>query len=719
MPVATFAKNDFPVVKEAARWDYCNMNIKAEGSDPFGSRANFTDPAFFTIFNFPLLRGAIDLEDRSTVLITESAAKKFFGNTDPIGKTLLFYSDQVYKRPLTVTGILKDPPANSSLQFEIITHIDNRLRPDGSIVKNDDWSWFAVAVFLKLAQPGQAVRLNNELKKYLPLEQSARPDIKLTSIILEPLLQVANQSGYIDKNLLDQRPQDPAAYGPLILGILILLSACLNFANTTVAQSNRRLKEIGMRKVMGSSYGQIIGQQLLECALIVLLAIGLSALINLYWLPAFNAMFIYIHLTASYWNDHILLFFLAALFLGVTLLAGAYPAFYISRFNPANIFRGSVKFGGRNLFSRGLLGVQIIISFITVIAGVAFSRNASFQRSYDYGYIKDNVMGLSLQNGSAATILTIRNELSKMTGVERIAGTRDLIGFSYHTWSLGARGTKKECTYLDVGDDYTGLMGLKLITGRNFHPSGIGDYGRSMLINEKLAFIFGWRPEEAIGQQIRKDDSTVCTVVGVLKDFTQNSLFDPIAPVAVCLVPPEQCTQLIIRAKPGSLHSVYDQSRTAWAGLYPLKPFSGYYQDRIAEQAMFINGNLAKIFSRFAFISILLATTGLFALVSLTILKKTKEIAIRKVVGANGRHIFQLVLKGYFWLFLLSAVIGCYAGYSISKLLMDMIFRINAGVSSASLAISFTGVLLISALTIGARVWLVLRMKAIEVLKAN
>ncbi|HWK03534.1 MAG TPA: ABC transporter permease [Puia sp.] len=715
MPLATFAKNDFPGVKETVRWDGRPLNIKAEGGEALASQANFTDPAFFNLFSFPLLRGAIDLNNRSTVVITERSARRFFGDTDPIGKTLLFYSDQTYKKPLTVTGILKDPPANSTIQFDNITDIDNRLRPDGSAVKEDDWSWFADAVFLKLAQPGQAVRLQENFRKYLPFEQSARRDIKVTSIVLEPILQVANQSGYIDKNALDQRPQDAAAYVPLILGILVLLSACLNFANTTVAQSNRRLKEIGMRKVMGSSFRQIMGQQLLECALIVLLAIGFSALINLYWLPAFNAMFGYIHLTAQYWNDHTLLLFLAALFLGVTLLAGAYPAFYISRFNATNIFRGSVKFGGRNLFSRGLLGLQIAISFITVIASVAFSRNASFQRDYDYGYTKANVMGLNLQKESAYT--TVRDELNKTTGIEQIAGTRDQIGFSYHTWSLGANGTKKECTYLDVGEHYTELMGLKLVAGRNFHPSGTSDYGRSMLINEKLAFAFGWRPAEAIGQQIRKDDSTVCTVVGVLRDFTQNSFFDPIAPVAICLVTPEQCTQLIIRTKPGTLDSVYNRSRAVWSTLYPLQPFSGYYQDEIGARAIYSNKMVAGIFSRFALISIFLAATGLFALVSLTVLKKTKEIAIRKVVGANGRHIFRLVLRGYSWLFLLSAALGCYAGYSLSRLMMDLIFRINAGVSLSSLTISFTGVLLISAGTIGARVWLVLRTKATEVLK--
>ncbi len=229
------------------------------------------------------------------------------------------------------------------------------------------------------------------LKNIFHFSKHANKDVKLTSFIMEPLSQVANHSREMENNALYPRPEDSAAYGPLILAILILLSACLNFANTSVAQSNRRLKEIGVRKVMGSSYRQIMFQQLLECACIVLLAIGLSVVINNFWLPAFNAMFTFVDVTAHYFTDYTLLAFLAIILVGVTLLAGAYPAFYISRFNATKIFRGSVKFGGSNLFSRVLLGLQIVISFITVIAGVAFSRNSEFQRTYDFGYDKENI----------------------------------------------------------------------------------------------------------------------------------------------------------------------------------------------------------------------------------------------------------------------------------------------------------------------------------------
>ncbi|MEP6927755.1 MAG: ABC transporter permease [Ginsengibacter sp.] len=717
IPLAIVAKNDFSIVKEGVRWASRGLDVKADQNEPFASQAHFTDPAFFDFFNFPLVQGTINLNDRSTVLITERGAKKFFGNINPIGKTLLFYSDELYKKPLTVTGILKDPPVNSSLQFEMITHFDNQYKTDGALIKNDDWNSFADAVFLRLSQPAEAVKLSSDFKKYLPLQQAAGRNVKLTSFAMEPLSQVANHIREIENNVLIQRPEDAAAYGPLILAILILLSACLNFANTSVAQSNRRLKEIGVRKVMGSSYRQIMFQQLLECACIVLLAVGLSVVINNFWLPVYNAMFIYVDVMANYFSDYTLITFLVAISVGIVLLAGAYPAFYISRFNATSIFRGSVKFGGSNLFSRVLLGLQIVISFITVIAGVAFYRNSEFQKTYDFGYDKANIIGLNLQNESA--YISVRDELGKTSGIDKITGTKDQIGYSYRTIPLEAKGEKKESRYMETGENYLDVMNLKLVAGRTFNTSGKGDYYQSMLINEKLAYEFGWKPKEAIGKQIRKDDTTLCTVVGVLKDFTQNSLFEPLEPIAMCLVAPEKYSQIIIRAKPGALNTVYNKTKAAWTKLYPMKPFRGYYQDEFAAEASRVNGSIATIFFWFAIISMLMAATGMFALVSLTVLKRMKEIAIRKVVGANARHILQLVLKGYFWIFLLAAGIGCYAGYTLSKLLMDMIFRINAGVSIASLSASFICVLIITAITIGSRVWYAMHKKATDVLKSN
>ena len=354
--LAQVTKNDYPSVKGAVRWDSRNLSVKAEQSDPFSAYVHFTDPQFFEMFDFPLVSGSVQLNDHSTVLVTQKAAKKYFGDVDPIGKTLVFYSDEPYRMPLKVSGVLKDPPTNSSFQFELVTNTDNQLKPDGSLIKNDDWEWFSDAVFLKISDPAEAPKLARAFAKYVPLQQSARQDIQLKSFSLVPLSEVADAFD-VENNSLYGRPSDSATYGPLVLSFLILLSACLNFANTSVAQSNRRLKEMGIRKVMGSSLRQIIFQQLLECAFLVSIALCLSVILNNFWLPTFNGMFRGVKVEAHYFSDGKLLAFLSVILIGVTLLAGAYPAFYISRFNATNIFRGSVKFGGNNLFLPNVVGI--------------------------------------------------------------------------------------------------------------------------------------------------------------------------------------------------------------------------------------------------------------------------------------------------------------------------------------------------------------------------
>ena len=718
-PVGAAAVRDFPGVRAAVRWEGRPLAIMAAGKEPFSAFAHFTDPGFFPLFSFPLVRGEARLSDPSTIVITETAARKYFGAVDAVGKTLTLYSDQPYKKILTVTGILKDPPVNSSIQFETLTSTDNFLGSGGSPVRKDDWGVISDAMFLKLADPRQAAQLSKAFDRYVPLEQAARQDIKVTSFKLESLPQTAAQSGIVDKNAMLERPGDAAVVGPLILGCLILLSACLNFANTTVSQSRRRLKEIGIRKVMGSSRRQLILQQLLECAMIVLPAAGLAMLLDMIWLPAYNAMLIHHDIQAAYLRDHTLQAAVIVLVVVAAGLAGAYPALYLSRFNATNIFRGAIRFGGRNLFSRFLLGLQIAITFITLITSVAFARNAAFQRDYDYGYRRANIMGVWLPQGQDGR--TLRDELSRLPGIQQVAGVRDQIGFSYHTWPLEAEGKKVECTYLEVGKDYTDLMGVRLIAGSQPPTVSSGSSGgqQDLLINEKMAFALGWKPAEAVGKIIYKDDVNTCVVAGVVKDFTQNSLSDPIQPLAMCLITPEQASQWVILARPGHLSEVYDQVRAVWGRLYPATPINCYFQDEAGSFVIRLNGIITRIFGGFSLIAIFMAATGMFALVSLTVLKRLREIAIRKVAGARGRHIFRLVGSGYGRIFLISAIIGSSIGFLLARRLMDMIFRINAGVRPDSLVISFLGMLLLSVTIIFSRVAFLSRVRTTDVLKTE
>lgn len=709
------AQSEFAGIAEAVRYDSRGLNVKYDKSDAFAEQTYFTDPAFFDLFNFPVVAGSNNITDRNSVLITEAVAKKYFGEQEPLGKSLIFYSGEKYAMPLTVTGVLKDIPMNSSMRFGFITNFENNLKGDGSRVAPDDWTWMLDAAFFRIPKSADAPVIAKSLEKYVAIQNKARQDWKASGFKLVSMQEHAAMDN-IDNNGLYERPEDSATYGPLILAILIFLSACLNFSNTTVSHANRRLKEIGMRKVMGSSHRQLVIQLLLECCFIVFIAVLLSTVLNRFWFPTFNQMFGNVAIEANYLNDPTLLLFLGGAVLLTTLLAGSYPAFYISRFNPSSIFRGSVKFGGTNLFSRIMLGLQSSIAIMTVIAGIGFARNAEFQKNYDYGYNIENTIGMIVTDTIAFGAL--RNEIANIPQVTGVAGTRSHIGFGFRSVVAESEGKKSETNYLEVGRDYVKTMNLKLAEGREFDAQMEGDYTGSILITQNLAANYGWKDKEALGKQIFID-SVNYSVVGVLKDFKVDAIFDPMEPVVMKLGKENRYQFLVVQSKLADLEQVYAKTRDAWKKIFPMKPFTGFYQNQITQEAYQTTTNIAKIFFWFAIISILLTATGLFALVSLTILKKMKEIALRKVAGARPKHILVLVNRGYIWIFLIGAAVGCYGGYALTKLLLDLIFGVNSGIASATLVNSVLVLFAIAAITSGIKVWQAVRTNPVKLLRTE
>ncbi len=709
------AKNDLSGIKDAVRLTSDRLDVRYDKNETFSEQVYFTDPSFFTVFNFPLLAGSNDITDRNAVLITEKIAKRYFGSADPIGKVLSFYAGE-NNLQLTVKGVLKDVPLNSTIHAEIISHYENELTDDGKKIAADDWRPFVDAAFFSIPNPADVARVEKGLDKYLPLQNKARDDRKIASFKLISIRQNASMRDVIAANSLYERPQSSAAIGPLCLAILIFLSACLNFSNTTVANANKRLKEIGMRKVMGSTHRQLIWQLLLECAIIVLASIFISVVLNNWWIPTFNQMFVGINVSANYFHDTGLLLFIGCLFVGATLLAGAYPAFYMSRFNPTAIFRGTVKFGGSNLYSRLMLGLQLTIAIITVITGIAFSNNTAFQRDYDFGYSIDNTIGVTL--GDSTSYNALKNELSTIPQITALAGSRHHIGFANRNVVAEIEGIKKQIDYLEVGKEYPAAMQLKIVAGRGFNPELESDYANALLVTQRLAAQNGWSGQQALGKRIHID-SVDYSVVGVLKDFQSESLFRPLEPVAVKLGKERRFRFLIVQAKPKDLTDVYAKVNDAWKRLFPLKPFNAFYQNNIKAEAYHVTDSIATIFFWFAMVSILLTATGLFALVSLTALKKKKEIALRRIVGADPKHILVLINKGYFWIFIVSAVLGCYSGLALARLLLDNIFKVNAGVQSGSLIGAVSMLFAITAFTSGIKVWHAIRTNPVNSLRTE
>ena len=398
------------------------------------------------------------------------------------------------------------------------------------------------------------------------------------------------------------------------------------------------------------------------------------------------------------------------------LLAGAYPAFYLSGFKPSSIFRGTVKFGASNLFSRLMLGLQLSIAIITVIAGTAFSRNSAFQRDYDYGYTISNTMSVLLKD--TTTYTAFKNELSAVPGVTALAGARNHIGFSRVNAIAETGGVKKEIRILEVGREYPAAMHLKMAAGKSFDAAHRSDYANDVLITEKMAAMEGWNNAQAIGKRVRINGAE-CSVIGVLKDFHSETLFEQEQPLAMRWCNESKFQFIVVQARPQDLVDVFAKVKDAWKRLYPLTPFDGFYQDQLKAEAYRTTNSIASIFFGFAIVSILLTATGLFALVSLTALKKMKEIAVRKVVGAKPAHILVLINKGYFWIFIISAVVGCYGGWSLSKLLLDSIFKINSGVEVNSLVGSVIVLFVIAAGTSAIKVLQAVKANPVKLLRTE
>lgn len=719
MPIGMFAKNDFASVKEYTRWEEITTTIKPVNSeDVFSDNIHYTDPSFFQLFHFPMIKGSSDLSDKSAILLTETTAKKYFGEKEALGQTLILHSSESYAQPLVVKGIVKDPPMNSSLQFGILVNINNYIKgTDQTFLQADDWKWIVDALFIKIPNKDDVAHVEKDLEKFLPIQNSNRPDVKVTNFKLVSVAKMdyLENESQIDNNALRNGPEKSATYGPLVLSILILISSCLNFANTTLVRTGNRIKEMGIRKVLGGSRQQLISQQLMETCCIVLVATVVSVALNKWWLPTFNNMFDGIKLEAKYLYDPHLIKWMLILVLFVTLIAGIYPAIYASKTNISSIFRSNNQSGGAGTFSRFLLGLQILISFITVTAGFGFSRNATFQKEYNFGYNHQNAIGVLLKNTEYESF---RNDIQDIKGITAMAGSRGHIAYSWRNKRMEAEELKKENPFIEVGDGYLSMMNIKITQGRDFRSASEADDYKSIIISENLSASFNWKPSTALGKNI-KIDTILYNVIGVCKDIYMGGFFNAPMPVAFSKVHARDFRHLVVAADNENLKSVHDQLKAKWAKLFPLQPFKPFYQDQLGAEAFNTTKSIAKIFSMFSLVTLLLTATGMFALISLTIQRKTKELAIRKVVGATLKDITLVINKNYFIIFFIASFLGLYAGISLTKLLMDLIFAVNIGVNTLTLVYTFLAVLGLVGTVIGIKVFQMGKMKPSQVLKAQ
>ena len=714
-PIKELAKNDIAGIKDAVVVDIWGVSVNV-GDQAFYEDFVFTEANFMKWFNFPLTKGEAKLDDPSSVLLTERIAKKYFGDENPIGKEIIIYTEPERQRNLTVTGLLKDPPQNSSIFFDFIANFNNQVYRDGKRYEDNDWKNWRDAVFLALENPNNAKQIAGQLDRYVENHRTARPDFNTAQFRLQPMEGMAAAAQDIRWDGLMQGTPPSAVWGNIVMAILLLLTACLNFANMTVSFAGKRLKEIGIRKVVGGNQLQLISQLLIESFIVCLLGLGFALLAAEWIIDWYNQMWIFIDLKLTLLDNLPLVGFLAATIILTTFLAGSYPAFYISSFNPNSIFHGSVKFGGSNLVSRILLGIQIAISLIAVMAGLSFARNAHFQQTADLGFQRDGIQAVF--TGNEQTFTVVNNAIKQDRKVTGSAGVRFHIGDSCPRYEFELNGEKHEAEYMEVGEDYLDLMDIKTLQGRAFDEELATDFERSIMINQKFAKDF-FPNSNPIGQTVTFFDTLKCTIVGVVGDFMQDSFFDPLRPLALKFSKPDRFRYLAVRTKSEDMLDARATLASIWKTNFPDKPFEHNFQNDFLAGAMEVTDNIKTTMMALAIVTMLLTITGLFALMSLNILKRLKEIAVRRVLGASTSNIAFILNRNYFWIILAGVILGCAVGAWLSLTLLESIYDVHAGISTPMIIIASIIAFVIVFVTIGIKLYQVMRLNPADVLKKD
>ncbi|MDA3954948.1 MAG: ABC transporter permease [Bacteroidales bacterium] len=698
--LAPLLKQDLSGVEEITRYRNSYSPVKY-GEKIFSKRIGYADTNFGEVFSLNIIKGDKNaLKEKGNILISKRIANIYFGDEDPIGKVISVVDDKNKETTFTIAGIFKDLPLNSSFRYELLTQLENFENMwEIDVQKWDSW---VAATFLLIRNHENIPEINEQLKKYIAIQNDVREDWIITSYFTKHLKEIADDRE-VWATWLRTSFHPAAVATPPIMAIFILIIAAFNFMNSSISFAGKRLKEIGLRKVFGGLRKHIVIQFISENLVISFIAIVLGVFISGFLVPEYSSMWEYMEIELNFTNDPTLIGFILILWLFTALLAGAYPAFYISKFNPIKIFKDNLKLKNKNLLSRFLLGFQYFTSVMALVMGVVFAQNAVFQEKIDLGYDKENLIILSMHNNN--DYKPFEQVVKSNPKIEMYAGTNYHIGYGNYNRSIKYLDQQIETNLMHIGYDYLPTMKVKIMEGRGFNlENQSGDFAENnIIVNEKFVNDFGFA--EPIGKTVYMNDTLALQIVGVSNDVYLYGAWSPVEPLIYRLDQEEEFGRIVIRTSPQYLTEVNDFLRAEWAELVPNYPYEGEYQEELLAEAKEVNKNIKVMFTFLAVCALFLSAIGLYTLVSLSVLNRTKEVGIRKVHGATVQQIMLIVTKPFSLLIIISTILGSVAGYYMSMMLMGSVFAIHMDPNVVSFAIPVLVIFLTSIITIVWRVY--------------
>jgi len=661
----------------------------------------FADPRFFEVFTYPLLSGTDILNDPGTIIITRRMAIAYFGDDDPLGKRLNLITPEGKQFGFTVSGVIEDIPLNNSMQFDAIVSYQNFLDIRG--YDEMDWKHWQAATFLYLEDTDLIDRVEKMLQKYAAPQNTSRPDWPISSFYTTSLSDMAKGGRNIRAFWLWPAPVAAATYTPAILAVLILLIACFNFTNTSLMMMGKRLKEIGVRKALGGTRAQLAIQFIIESALLSAIAVLISLAVANYLVPAYNSLWQDMSIEMNLMEDISLLIFIGIMLLVTTGLSGVYPALYVSRLKPVKIIKGPFRYGRISRFSKVLLMLQFGFSLMALLAAVGFLQNATYQEQLGLGYDEKSVIGIPVRNDNQAQVFI--NTIRHNPDIEIVSNTADHVG--RNDWSMVVKGKDEkelEVHVFDVGLHYLEAMNINLNSGRYFTAENeITDRETSVVINQMLADEFGW--EEPLGKIVNYHDTIQKKIIGVVDNFNTYGYFIPRQPTMFRLIPDEQTNLVIVKAKSSNLLDVNRFLVEQWLKVNPTSPYEGFYQEQQVAASLEVNQNIVLVLGFLATVALLMSSIGLFTMVSLSILRRTKELGIRKVLGASTANLVKTINLQYLLILLLASIFGAMGGYFLTQALMSGIYADHVQLNWISITVPIILMLLIAFTTISGKVF--------------
>jgi putative ABC transport system permease protein len=695
-PLGPQLKKDYPEVEESVRFVPNGRVMYKKGALRFyEDKVFYTDSNVFRMFTYDFIEGdpKTALLAPNTIVITQSVAEKYFGKQKALGQSLENTSGDIYK----VTGVVKNVPKNSHFIFNVLIST--------SSLPNDfqsSWGNFSFYTYVLLNQNTTAASFG---KKLAPMY-----DKYMAAIFAQYKIKIHYGIQNITAiHLHSDMGNEPEELGSIsyiyifaAVAFFMLIIACINYMNLTTARSARRAKEIGIRKVTGSTKSQLVAQFLVESTLTALFALLLSIGFIALLLPYFNSLsgkFITFGSLLDPGTSLILL----GIILFVGFVGGSYPAFYLSKFNPVTILKGSLSKSSSNVtLRRGLVVVQFTISMIMIICTWIVYGQLTYLRNRDLGFNKEQVLTVSANanNDIGSKITSFRNEVRNLPGVAAASTAESTPGrgISFNLFTV-----QTESGYLDKGVDVYGVdenyfntLGIKMHEGRNF--SGLPDTLRSIIVNQQMVKEFGWKT--AIGKHVKFPGDTsgrYLEVVGVIKDFNQKSLYNPIAPLIMYYRNASGNFQLKLDAKniPRTITSV----ENTWKKIFPDLPFEYTFLDQDFDSQYAADQKRGKIFTSFSILTVLITCLGLLGLIAFTTQQRQKEISIRKILGAGVGEIVPLITTNFIVLVGISCIVAFPVAYLFMSKWLD-IFPYNTGLSVFPFIMSAIMVLVITLLTV-------------------